>query len=375
MKILGRYLPVAAIAAAALAFGTAPVMAQAQQPVKIGFPGAHKVFIGAQLLKGAQLAARMINEEGGVLDGRPIELVVYDTGFSPAEGVNAVQRLINEDGVMLITGELSSTVAYAEIPIIQTAGALFMPSLPKHPGITRTGYDRIFRVNSTTGMDIDAFRPILLERFGDKSIALITENSEAWIESRKGLREIFDRPGQIVFDDLYELQEGDYTALVTNVRRSGAEVLCITGTTPEHYANIIRSAGEIGYRPHICLVPGILFPGAVDIAGEAMEGAVSADVYVPNLDNDMNRKFVAAYEAAHGTKPDKGVALGFESIWVLAKAVDMAGTAEDTAAIAEVIRNTTWEMPRGTVEYDEYGQASSRHYVMTVKDGKIEQWQ
>jgi len=375
MQRFNRHLSRAVLAAAVLAFGITQASAQGQPPVKIGFPGAHKVFIGAQLLKGAQLATAMINEDGGILDGRQIELVVYDTGFSPAEGVSAVQRLINEDGVKLITGELSSTVAYAEIPVIQEAGALFMPSLPKHPGITQTGYDRIFRVNSTTQMDIDAFRPILLERFADKSVALITENSEAWIDSRRMLREVFDKPGQIVFDDLYELDQGDYTALVTNVRRSGAEVLCITGTTPEHYANIIRSAGEIGYRPHICLVPGILFPGAVEIAGEAMEGAVSADVYVPNLDNEMNRKFVAAYEAAHGTKPDKGVALGFESVWVLAQAMEMARTADDVGAIADVIRETVWEVPRGIVEYDESGQASSTHYLMTVKDGRIEQWQ
>lgn len=360
-------------AAAAVVLGAGPAMAQGQPPVKIGFPGAHKVFIGAQLLKGAQLATAMINEKGGVLGGRKIELVVYDTGFSPAEGVSAVQRLITENGVKLITGELASTVAYAEIPVIRAANALFMPSLPKHPGITKTGYDKIFRVNSTTQMDIDAFRPILLERFADKKVALITENGEAWIDSRNSLRAIFNKPGQIVFDDLYELQQGDYTALVTNAKRSGAEMMCVTGTTPEHYANIIRAAGEIGFRPQICLVPGILFPGAVDIAGEAMEGAVSADVYVPNLDNPANKEFVAAFQKTHRAKPDKGVALGFESIWVLAQAVDKA-KGDDPAAVAKVIRETTWQVPRGEVRYSEDGQASTKHYVMTVKKGRIEQW-
>jgi branched-chain amino acid transport system substrate-binding protein len=224
-------------------------------------------------------------------------------------------------------------------------------------------------------MDIDAFKPTLLERFKDKSVALITENSEAWIDSRKLLREVFNRPGQVVFDELYELKQGDYTALVTNARRSGAQVLCITGTTPEHYSNIIRSAGEIGYKPQICLVPGILFPGAVDIAGPAIDGAVSADVYVPNIDNAINKEFVAAYQKAHKAKPDKGVALGFESVWILAHAVDRAKSADDTAAIAKAIRDTTWQVPRGEVRYGADGQASSKFYVMNVKGGRIEQWQ
>jgi branched-chain amino acid transport system substrate-binding protein len=374
MSLISQKRVLCAAAVAALMLGVGPAMAQSQPPLKIGFPGAHKVFIGSQLLKGAQLATSMINEKGGVLGGRKIELVVYDTGFSPAEGVSAVQRLINENGVKLVTGELSSTVAYAEIPVIRAAGGLFMPSLPKHPGITKTGYDRIFRVNSTTQMDIDAFKPILLERFQDKSVALITENSEAWIDSRRLLRETFSRPGQVVFDDLYELQQGDYTALVTNAKRSGAQVLCITGTTPEHYANIIRAAGEIGYRPQICLVPGILFPGAVDIAGDAINGAVSADVYVPNLDNPANKEFVAAYQKAHRSKPDKGVALGFESVWIIAHAADKAKS-DDPGAVSKVIRETTWQVPRGEVRYGEDGQASTRHYIMTVKNGRIEQWE
>ena len=293
MTISRRLLPILALSALAMAGG--PAAAQALPPVKIGFPGAHKILVGSQLLRGAQLAVAMINEEGGVLGGRKLELVTYETGFSPSEGVSAVQRMINENGVKLITGELSSTVVYAEIPVVRNAGGLFMPSLAKHPGITKTGYDRILRVNSTTAMDIEAFTPILIERFKDKSIALITENSEAWIESRKGLRDVFKRPGQVVFDELYELQQGDYSSLVTNAKRSGAQVLCITGTTPEHYSNIIRAATEIGYRPQICLVPGILTEGAVEIAGPGMEGAISADVYVPNIDNPFNKKFVAAY--------------------------------------------------------------------------------
>lgn len=374
MKILKRLLPFLALSA--LAVGSGPAAAQALPPVKIGFPGAHKILVGSQLLRGAQLAVAMINEKGGVLGGRKLELVVYETGFSPSEGVSAVQRMINENGVKLITGELSSTVVYAEIPVVRNAGALFMPSLAKHPGITKTGYDRILRVNSTTAMDIEAFTPILIERFKDKSIALITENSEAWIESRKGLRDVFKRPGQVVFDELYELQQGDYSSLVTNAKRSGAQVLCITGTTPEHYSNIIRAATEIGYRPQICLVPGILTEGAVEIAGPGMEGAISADVYVPNIDNPFNKEFVAAYgKMFRGQKPDKGVALGFESVWTIAKAIDMVKSADDTVAIAKTIRETVWQMPRGEVRYNADGQAISKFHEMSVKNNRLVQWQ
>lgn len=358
-----------------LAIGVAGLATAADKPpVKIGLPGANKIFLGAQMVRGAQLAVKMINESGGVLGGRKLELVVYNTGFSPSDGVSVVQRLINEDGVKLITGEVSSTVVMAELPVMQASQVLFLASLPKHPAITQTGDVRVLRANTTTTMDIDAFKPALLAAAKGKKVGLITENTDAWIESRKAVRALFVDPSQVVFDDKYEVQQNDFTALVTNAKQSGADVLCIMGTTPEHYSNIIRAAGEIGYHPKIALVPGLIFPEAVTIAGAAMNGAFSADVYVPNIDNPQNHAFVAAFEKQYGKKPDKGVELGFESVWVIAKAVDKAGTADDAALIGKTIRGTVWHLPRGEIRYDDQGQAHGKYYEITVQNGQIDQW-
>jgi branched-chain amino acid transport system substrate-binding protein len=230
------------------------------------------------------------------------------------------------------------------------------------------------RANTTTTMDIEAFKPALLAAAKGEKVGLITENTDAWIESRKSVHALFTAPGQVVFDDKYEVQQNDFTALVTNAKQSGAGLLCIMGTTPEHYSNIIRAAGEIGYHPKIALVPGLIFPEAVAIAGKAMNGAFSADVYVPNIDNAENRAFVAAFQKEYGKKPDKGVELGFESVWVIAKAADKAGTADDTAKIAKTIKATTWNLPRGEIRYDDKGQAHGKYYTITVKDDQIDQW-
>ena len=119
-------------------------------------------------------------------------------------------------------------------------------------------------------------------------------------------------------------------------------------------------------------MPGILNSQGVEIAGDAAEGAFSADIYVPMMDNDFNKAFVEAFRKEHGENPEKIETLGFETVWIAAKAMDQAGTDQDTDKIADAIRNGKWETPRGVVVFDENGQASSGDLIpLVVKSGEI----
>lgn len=362
----------ASLAIAAAVGNPSAAFAQSAEPLKIGFTSATKTLLGSQMVKGAQYAAATINEQGGVL-GRKVELVVYDTALSPAEGSNIAQRLVTENKLKFIAGEVSSTVAFAMIPTFKKAGVLYMAGVPKHPDITGNGYDRLFRLNSTTQMDADAIRPTLTARFGNKKVALLDENSDFGLDGRKNLQSVFNKPGQIVFDETYDVTQSDFSALVTNMKRSNADVLCITGTNPEHYGNIIRMAAEIGYKPSICLMPGILYPGALKITGAAAEGAISADIYVPSIDNPVNKAFVDGYRKANGgADPDKSVAIGYESITLIADAMKIAKTTDDPAKVAQALRSQTWKMPRGDLTFAKDGQANGAYTLLVVRDGRID---
>ena len=74
-----------------------PSAAQDTGPIKIGLIQPTKSLLGKQAVQAAEIAVKLIAEDGGVLGGRQIELIVYDDAFSPVEAVGAAQRLINED--------------------------------------------------------------------------------------------------------------------------------------------------------------------------------------------------------------------------------------------------------------------------------------
>lgn len=368
MKIISRFTTVLALSAAmGLAISAG---ANAADAVKLGVIDPIKTLIGKQNVEGAQLAADLINKDGGILGGRQVELVVYDTNFSPPEGVSAVQRLLTQDGVKVVVGEISSSVALAAIPVVESEDAIFIAAVPKHPDVTDSGYDKVFRVNSTTELDAQSFDKYLLEEIKPEKVALLAENSDFGQVTIDHMKEVFG--DKLVYFDSFGMQQSDFNAIVTNARSSGATMVCIVGSNMEQYGNILRALSELGFTGDRCLMPGILNSQGVEIAGEAAEGAFSAEIYLPSIDNELNKRFVTEFEAKHGRQPEKIEVLGFETVWIAAKAMDEAGTDTDTTKIADTIRAGTWATPRGDVTFDENGQASSGELVrIKVADGKI----
>jgi len=356
---------------AALTMALSMATSAAAQNIKLGMTMPTKTLLGKQAVQAAELAVEMINAKGGILNGRKIELVVYDDGNSPVEGVAASQRLLDRDKVKVIMGQISSTVALAVLPLAKVEDVIFMPIIPKHNGVTATGYDKVFRLNSTVAMDGAVFNDYVATQINPTKITFIGENSDFGRLLETSLSTAFGK-SKMGFVGFYDLKQADFNSLVTDARSSGADTLVVGGAIVEQYANLVRAAREIGFRPRATVMgAGTLNRRFVELAGPASEGAVSVDIYVPTLDTPLNRDFVTRYKAKFGVDPEKIEALAFEAPWIIAQAMERAGTATDTKRIADVLHSNSWEAPRGTVTFDKTGQALSKSFVVHVKDGQI----
>jgi len=353
------------------ALSFAPLAATAQQgdPIKIGVLMPLKSVIGKQGLQGAELAAEMINADGGVL-GRRIELVSYDSNFSAVDAVSAAQRLITQDKVQFIAGEIGSTPALAVLQVVRTTNTLFMVAVPKHPDITKSGYNRVFRLNTTLDEDARYFDTYLLEKVKPKKLVVVAENTDYGrytIDSAKA------RFGALYGGaELFEQTQNDFTTVMTKVKASGADVACIVAGKPEQAAAALKAMAQLGVPARRCTAVGVLNAQSAALAGDAAEGAFGADIYAADGRTPVNEAFVKRFQAKHGHRPEKIEALGFESVWITAKGIAAAGTATDTEKVANAIRQGTWQTPRGDLRFDAGGQALARQYVhFVVKGGKL----
>jgi branched-chain amino acid transport system substrate-binding protein len=315
----------------------------------------------------------MVNAAGGVLGGRKIEVVSYDTNLNPADGVAAVQRMMDQDKIKIITGELSSSVTLAVIPVIQAEGALLIAAVPKHPDVTKSGYDRVFRLNSTTVMDSAGFDAFLKTRApAGKKVAIIAENNDYGRLTTDGYKKLFG--SQVVFADMFAMNQSDFNAIVTNLKQSGAELTCLASSNVEQWSNILRVMSELNVKTQRCILPGLINMEGVKLAGKSAESTISADIYSPALANNLNVQFVKAFSAKYGKVPEKLEALAFEAVWIAAAAINKAGTADDMAKLAQAIKQGSWTTPRGTVRFDAQGQANAGDLLrLQVKNGTITQ--
>lgn len=371
--MLRRTFTALAGAAAIAGAGVMPALAQDGDPVKIGFLVPIRTMLGEQASVAAEVAVEMINADGGVLDGRPLELIPYDDGNSPVESVSGVQRLIDAEGVNIILGPYGSTQALAVLPVASAEEVLYLPVASKHPDTTASGYDKLFRFNSTVAMDGEILSKYMQD-LDPEAIAFIGDNNETGRAYLSGLRSFFpdDPDNRVVFDQFYDSSSSDFSGIVTSAKASGADTLYLAGINVEQYGNVLRVAKELNWTPeNIILAPGILNARAVEIADGGAEGAISTDIYVPSIETDMNARFVAAYEERVGYQPEKLEMLWFEGVIALAQAIETAGTAEDVDAIAEVMHTDTFETPRGDLNFDETGQALSSPFIVGVEDGVI----
>lgn len=331
---------------------------------------------GEQSLEGGKLAAKMMNEEGGILDGKKIELVIEDDQSKPELGVNKFKKLIENDKVDAITGGVNSSVNMATKDVAKNKVLNFV-TISKAPEIMADRDPYRFRLNSTNEMDGDAFHKFMADELKPKTVAVIVENTDYGQAELKALKENWSGKGspEIVATEFFELTETDFTNPLTKLKSAKAEALYVVGAAIEINSAIFKQAHQLGFNDTMkLLAPGNINTKVVELAGKGSEGVISADLYQNTIDNEMNKKFVAAFEKEYNRKPEKMETLGFEAIWFVAKAMDEAGSANDYDAISKVLEEKEWDSPRGRLNF-ENGQAQGKVLPLVIKDGKIERYE
>lgn len=370
MRIHFRRCLLGAVVAAGLTAICTAASAQSE-PVKIGVILPIKTSGGQQSLQGAEMAAELINQQGGILGGRQVQLVVYDDNQQPVDGVAAAQRLLNQDKIKFIAGGYGSTVSLAVLQLVRASNALFAIAISKHPDLTSSGYDKVFRMNTPLDMDQAHDDKRVDEYAKPNKIAVVAENTDYGRYVLPSMKKYFG--DRFVAGELVEQSLNDFSTVMTKIKGSGADTVCIVFGNDAQATGALRAMDALGLKVKKCAATGGVNNALVHLAGSAAEGLFASEIYDATVaKNALNEKFVRLFQAKFGRIPEKFEALNFETIWLIAKAMDAAGTATDTAKVAAALHKTAWQTPRGEVSFDAGGQASSKDRVnYVVKDGKI----
>jgi branched-chain amino acid transport system substrate-binding protein len=330
---------------------------------------------GAFAWRGAQLARDEINAAGGI-NGKKIELFQGDSQCIPTEGVSSVQRMIAQDKVRFVIGDVCSSVTIAMQPVVENAGVLLINAASSNPDITYKagvgGYKWSFRNYPTDENRASIVLKYATEEKKIKKFAVLSVDSDygrgAITLTKKYLG---DFGAEIVSEDYYKDKEADFRPVLANIRRSGAGAIIMYGlsdTTPI----IARQMVEAGLAGKVILIGSAEFnnPEAIKIAPTALNGAVEAAAYMPEWDTPKNLEFVAAYRKAYaGETPNVHAYAYWETLRLVAAAAKEANS-DNQDNIRQALSTMTYEGVMGKVTFDDHNQANLPMILFEIIDGK-----
>lgn len=349
--------------------------AAATDPIKIGhyasLTGKDAAF-GVATRKGVLLALEEINAKGGIL-GRKAEYVVEDIQSKQGESATAVKKLISRDKVVAVIGANASANSLEAGPICQNAKIPMMAISSTNERVTAIG-DYIFRI-----CFIDPFQGAVLAKFAHgslkaKRVALLTAtNSPYSVGLSAVMRERFTAlGGEIVAEQKYAEGDKDFRAQLTAVRTAKPDVIAATGFYSEA-ALICIQARSLGLNVPIIGGDGWEAPQLTELGGKAVEGTYyctyfSADNHAPEV-----RSFVQRYQKRWNNEKPEGVsALGYDAMYVIAAAMERAGTTDSPKFRDALAATKNFEGVTGKTTIDEKRNSQKAAVMLAVKNGKSE---
>src|SRR2546429_6031983 len=221
-----------------------------------------------------------INAEGGI-NGRKINFISYDDGFSPPKAVEQARKLVESDEVLLIFQSLGTQSNSA---IQKYMNAKKVPQLFVATGATKWGDPENFPWTMGWQPNYQSegriYAKYILEHFPNAKVAVFWQNDDAGRDQVKGLRDgLGDKAGMIIAEKSYEVSDPSIDSQIVALHDSGADTF-FTWAAPKGAAQAIRKVGELGWKPKFFLanvstsVAGVLRPAGPQYAKNIISAAL-----------------------------------------------------------------------------------------------------
>jgi branched-chain amino acid transport system substrate-binding protein len=322
---------------------------------------------------GIKIAADAL--DAGSLSGRKAEITVEDGQSTPAVAAQAVTQLTGQ-GINLFVGGSSTSTVLSGLPILNDAGALSTGGTTKALEILEQG-ELVVRLNGDNTTDAEALASYVNDDLQPKSVAFVAAQGAYGEGAVASISAALDPGIEVVETQFTPGDSTDYRSVLTTVRAAqpDAVIWLIFGNAQP--VAFMREYKQQGLEATSVSGPGLLTASVVQSAGADADGVVGMDVWAPLIENAANDQLKEDWDAYRGDheeckdKPlDKQVALSYSQLALLAAAAEEAGSS-DPAEIHATMLEGSWELPQGTVEFSENGQAKVTYSRYVAEDGEL----
>ena len=381
-----------------------PTAALSQESVKIGVlagvTGPLANFV-PPILDSVNLAAKHVNDQGGLLDGQTMEIVVADTQAAAQPAVDAANKLVGVENVAAIWGALSSGATLAAATAVAIPNKVVMLS-PTSTSPEMTGLDDgdyVFRVVASDDYQGKVLADIVKEE-GINKVAVTYVNNDYGVGIARTFMESFKAAGgEITGEQKHEEKSASYRSELATLSGGDPEALVVIAYAGGSGITIVRQSLENGFFDRFIGTDGLRDNKLIEEIGEENLSTTFFSSPTSPPGTTAQDKFKTAFEAAYETTKDKiFIEQSYDAAFLLALAVEQAGSADRTAirdalrAVAsppgEVVEPGEWEKAKaliaagtdvnyegvgGSLDFDDAGDVTGFFGRFIVEDGSYKE--
>jgi branched-chain amino acid transport system substrate-binding protein len=334
--------------------------------------------VGEAILNASEMFVEEINAAGGVDIGGTkytLERVIEDNNSTAEGAASAAQKLISQGNIHVMVGPNPSPAA---IPAAEVADSLQTPMISPWSTNPRTTEGRpwVFRAPFLDPFQGPVVANFVTEEFGATRAAVLYDVGSDY---PKGLADFFKRAweelhgaGSVVAFETFTSGDADFSAQLTKIRDSGAQILF----TPQYYnevPEIVRQSKSLGMAIPIVGSDSWGDPQTLQLCGADCEGAFFSTHYVAAGATGITKTFIDKYMAKYGDEPSDVAALTWDSMGIVVQALENCGNITgNLAADRECIRDgmkavANFNGVTGDMHFDDEGDPVKCAVIVQIK--------
>lgn len=326
---------------------------------------------GTSTHNGIMLAVEEINAAGGI-NGRKIKVLTEDDQSKADEAANAVTKLISQNNVVAVLGEVASSNSLAAAPICQNNKVPMITPSSTNPTVTQKG-DYIFRMCFLDDYQGQSMARYVANDLGIKKVAVVIDSKSDY---STGLAKYFSDAfvaagGKIVATQSYAQGDSDFRSQLTAIKAAGPELIYVPGYYND-IGQIAIQARDLGMQQPLAGGDGWESPKLIEIGGKALEGCFYSNHYFADDPAPQVKEFVEKYKQRNSATPDALAALAYDAARVLGDALKRAGKTDGPALRDAIASTKGFAGVTGTINLGpDRNPQGKKLVIVEVRDGKL----
>jgi branched-chain amino acid transport system substrate-binding protein len=306
--------------------------------------------VGRQNEAGVELAVGEINSTGFLGEGKTLEVDVQDTGGEPARAIGVANRWTQQSDVLGVACCVFTNEAAAVAPVLPESGMAMVlnGSISKEP----LKQPNVFRGFPLVQAGDTEVTQAALKAFSPKTAAVVfTQDNEGMVDAKNNVVGVLEQAGVKVESVGTQAADTSFAGPATQVADAKPDltVVLLLGNAN---GQMIKELRDRGHEGPIVADTVASAKDVYNVGGDALVGSLMAIAFDPNSANAPTKNFIERWRAKFPDRePDQVGAIGYMSVWLLARAIKQSGGADRKAVADGLAKVGTVETPMGLLDY------------------------